>query len=70
MPGDLNGLELASQVKEKYPELKVFVMTNTPEEKERVIQMEANWIDKATPNLIHYIAKKIGRELSPREDLL
>jgi len=61
MPGDLNGLELASQVREKYPDLKVFVMTNTPEEKERVIQVEADWIDKATPNLIHYIAKKIGK---------
>ena len=62
MPGDISGLELVSQVKEKYPNLKVFVMTNTPEEKERVIQTESNWIDKATPNLIHYIAKKIGRE--------
>jgi len=62
MPGDMNGLDLAAQVREKYPNLKVFVMTNTPEEKERVIRTEANWIDKATPNLIHYIAKKIGRE--------
>jgi len=62
MPGDINGVELASQVKEKYPDLKVFVMTNTPEEKERVVRMHANWIDKATPNLINYIAKKIGRE--------
>jgi len=62
MPGDISGIELASQVREKYPDLKVFVMTNTPDEKERVIQMEADWIDKATPNLIHYIAKKIGRE--------
>ena len=34
-------------------------MTNTPDEKERVIQTEADWIDKAVPNLIHYIAKKI-----------
>ena len=62
MPGDISGLELASQIKEKYPDLKVFVMTNTPEEKERVIRMQADWIDKATPNLIHYIAKKIGKE--------
>jgi len=62
MPGDLNGLGLASQAKEKHPDLKVFVMTNTPEEKERVIRMQANWIDKATPDLIHYIAKKISRE--------
>ena len=61
MPGDMSGLELASQVREKYPDLKVFVMTNTPEEKERVIQVEADWIDKATPNLIHYIARKVGR---------
>ena len=62
MPGDISGIELATQVKEKYPELKVFVMTNTPEEKERVIQLQSDWIDKAMPNLIHYIAKKIGRE--------
>ncbi len=61
MPGDLDGLELALQVRDKYPDLKVFVMTNTPDEKERVIQVEADWIDKATPNLIHYIAKKIGK---------
>ena len=59
LPGDISGLELASQVREKYPGLKVFVMTNTPDEKERVIQTEADWIDKASPNLIHYIAKKI-----------
>ncbi len=59
LPGDLSGFELASRVREKYPDLKVFVMTNTPDEKERVIQTEADWIDKAVPNLIHYIAKKI-----------
>ncbi len=59
LPGDISGLELASQVREKYPDLKVFVMTNTPDEKKRVIQTEANWIDKAAPNLIHYIAKKL-----------
>ena len=62
MPGDISGLELASQVRDKYPDLKVFVMTNTPDEKERVIHTEADWIDKATPNLIHYIAKKLGGE--------
>jgi len=61
MPGDISGLELAAQVREKYPGLKVFVMTNTPEEKERVIRTEADWIDKAIPDLIHYIAKKIER---------
>jgi len=60
--GDISGIELAEQVKEKYPDLKVFVMTNTPEEKGRVIQLHSDWIDKAMPNLIHYIAKKIGRE--------
>jgi hypothetical protein len=37
-------------------------MTNTPEEKERVIQLRSDWIDKAMPNLIHYISKKFGRE--------
>jgi len=62
MPGDISGIELAGQVKEKYPDLKVFVMTNTPEEKARVVQLHSDWIDKAMPNLIHYIAKKIGRE--------
>ncbi|MBI1928477.1 response regulator [Candidatus Poribacteria bacterium] len=62
MPGDISGLELARQVREKYPALKIFVMTNTPEEKARVVQLHSDWIDKAMPNLIHYIAKKIGRE--------
>jgi len=62
MPGDISGIEFAEKVKEKYPELKVFVMTNTPEEKERVIKLRSDWIDKATPNLIHYIAKRIGSE--------
>ena len=62
MPGDISGIELATQVRAKYPELKVFVMTNTPEEKERVIQLQSDWIDKAMPNLIHYIAKKIGKD--------
>jgi signal transduction histidine kinase/ligand-binding sensor domain-containing protein/CheY-like chemotaxis protein len=64
MPGDISGIEFAEKVKEKYPELKVFVMTNTPEEKERVIKLRSDWIDKATPNLIHYIAKRIGSEHS------